>query len=58
MQKLVDGLPVRAIGQRLFDQSAQASQIALEPPQFQIGLMVLKAWYGSSQAYPFTEGRK
>ena len=58
MQELVDSLPVRAIGQRLFDQAAQAPQIALEPPQFQVRLMVLKARYGSSQADFFTEGRK
>lgn len=58
MQELVYGLPVRAIGQRLLDQAAQAPQVALEPSQFQIRLMVLKARYGSSQAYPFAEGRK
>ncbi len=58
MQQLVDDLPVCSVGQRLFDQAAQAAKVAFEAAKFQSGFLMLQAWHSKAKANPLTEGRK
>lgn len=58
VQQSVYGMPVRAIGQGLLDQPAQAAQVAFNPPQFEPGFLMFQTWHWKAQANPFAEGRK
>lgn len=58
MQQFMDGLPVGATCQRLFNQPTQATEIAFEAAQFQPGLLMFQAGYSEAEADPLTEGRE
>lgn len=58
MKQLMDCMSVGTVGQRLFDQTAQAAKIAFETAQLQSGFLMFQAGHGEAQAHQFTEARK
>ena len=54
----MNGLPVGAVGQCLFDQTAQPAEVAFEAAEFQPGFLMLEAGHGKAEANALTEGRK
>ncbi|MDL2315573.1 hypothetical protein LJC59_00625 [Desulfovibrio sp. OttesenSCG-928-A18] len=58
MQEPVNGLPVSSVGQRLFDQAAQAAKIAFEAAKFQAGFLMLQAGHDKAKTNELTEGRE
>lgn len=54
----MNGLPVSSIGQRLFDQAAQAAKVAFEAAKLQPGFLMLQAGHDKAKTNELTEGRE